>query len=157
MEKEVTELKTLMHLMHAKNIENNKITTTLQAENKQLNHKIEKLQKQINTKPKPYIEDSANLHQNINDTCITILKQITIPLIAQSLIHNQTITNEKVMTNRIIETAKDIITNQTDLNISPNDIEIIDEDANSSTTSDSEYTSDDSQNHIETQNSNDYV
>ena len=30
MEKEVTELKTLIHLMHANNIENNKIITTLQ-------------------------------------------------------------------------------------------------------------------------------
>ena len=109
------------------------------------------------TPPPPPPPKKNNLQQNIHGTCITILKQITIPLISQSLIQNQTITNEKVMTNRIIETAKDIITNQMDLNINPNDIEIIDEDANSSTTSDSEYTSDDSQNHIETQNSNDYV
>ena len=50
MEKEATDLKTLIHLMHANNIENNKIITTLQAENKQLNHKVEKLQKQNNMK-----------------------------------------------------------------------------------------------------------
>ena len=59
---------------------------------------------------------------------IIILKQITIPLIAQSLIHKQTITNEKVMTKRIIETAKDIIINLTDLNINLDDMDIIDED-----------------------------
>ena len=139
MEKEVSELKTLIHLVHTNNIENNKIITTLQAENKQLNHKIGKLQQQNSMKPNPYIEDSANFQQNINDRCIIILKQITISIIAQSLIHKQTITNEKVMTKRIIETAKDIIRNLTDLNINPDDMDIIDEDDNiSSSSTDSE-------------------
>ena len=103
-------------------------------------------------KPKPCIEDSANLQQNINDTCITILKQITIPLIAQTFIHKQKITNEKVMTNRIIATAKDIIINQISININP--IEIIDEDDNSSTTTDTKYSTDESGNHRETNSSN---
>ena len=61
--------------MHTNNIENNKIITTLQAENKQLNQKMGKLQQQINKQPDPYIEDSANFQQNINATCIIILKQ----------------------------------------------------------------------------------
>ena len=73
MEKEVTDLKTLIHLMHKNNIENNKIITTLQSENKQLNHKIDKLQQPNKRKPIPHIKDSTNLQQNINDTCITIL------------------------------------------------------------------------------------
>ena len=60
MEKEVTDLKTLIHMMHENNIENNKTITTLQAENKQLNHKIDKLQQQNKRKPIPYIEDSTN-------------------------------------------------------------------------------------------------
>ena len=47
--------------MHENNIENNKTITTLQAENKQLNHKIDKLQQQNKRKPIPYVEDSTNL------------------------------------------------------------------------------------------------
>ena len=158
MEKEVKDLKTLVHMMHANNIENNKIITTLQAENKQLNHKIDQLQQQNKRKPKPYIEDSTNLQQNINDTCITILKRITIPLITQTFIHKQTISNDKVMTKRIIITAKDLISKQTDILINPDDIDGTDsEDNTSSTESDTntDTTGDEHENHKETTNSND--
>ena len=145
-------------MMHENNIENNKIITTLQAENKQLNHKIDQLQQQNKRKPKPYIEDSTNLQQNINDTCITILKLITIPLITQTFIHKQTISNDKVMTKRIIITAKDLISKQTDILINPDDIDGTDSDDNiSSTESDTntDTTGDEHDNHKETTNSND--
>ena len=65
MEKEVTDLKTLVHMMHENNIENNKIITTLQAENKQLNHKIDKLHQQNKRKPIPYM----NVYQNLRTVC----------------------------------------------------------------------------------------
>ena len=135
MEKEVTDLKTLIHMMH----ENNKTITTLQAENKQ--HKIDKLQQ-----------------QNINDTCVTILKLITIPLITQTFIHKQTITNEEVMTKRIITTAKYLINKQTNILINPDDIDVTDSDDNISYTESDTYTDstgDEHENHKETTNSND--
>ena len=117
MEKEVTDLKTLIHMMHENNIENNKTITTLQAEIKQLNHKIDKLQQQNKRKPIPYVEDSTNLQQNINDTCITILKLITIPLITQTFIHKQT-----------------------NILINPDDIDVTDSDDNISYTESDTYT-----------------
>ena len=145
-------------MMHENNIENNKTITTLQAENKQLNHKIDKLQQQNKRKPIPYIEDSTNLQQKINDTCITILKLITIPLITQTFIHKQTITNEKVMTKRIITTAKDLINKQSNILINPDDIDVTDSDDNISSTesdTDTESTGDEHENHKETTSSND--
>ena len=99
-----------------------------------MNHKIDRLQQQNKRKPIPYIEDLTNLQQNINDTCITILKLITIPLITQTFIHKQTITNEKVTTKRIITTAKDLINKQTNILINPDDIDVTDSDDNISST-----------------------
>ena len=52
----ITQLKTLIHT-YENNTRNNETITNLQTKNKQLHHKIDKLQKQNNMKPKPYIED----------------------------------------------------------------------------------------------------
>ena len=115
-----------MHLLQDINTQSTKTITSLQKENKELQKQLNHLQKQNSKKPKPYIEDISNLQQNINNTCISILKDITIPLIARTFIHKQTITNENAMTYRITETAKDLITNQTNIQINPEDINIID-------------------------------
>ena len=93
MAQELTALKALVDTLHDNDLNNTVTITNLQKENKQLQQKIDKLQQQQNRKPIPHVEDATNLQQNINDTCITILKLITIPLITQTFIHKQTINN----------------------------------------------------------------
>ena len=141
MAKELTALKALVDMLH---------DNDLQKENKQLHQKIDKLQQQHNRKPIPHVEDATNLQQNINDTCIAILKLITIPLITQTFIHKQTITDEKVMTKRIITTAKDLINKQTNIRITDSEDNI-----SYSETSETESSEDENENHKDTTNSND--
>ena len=157
MAKELTALKALVDMLHDNDLNNTVTITNLQKENKQLHQKIDKLQQQHNRKPIPHVEDATNLQQNINDTCITILKLITIPLITQTFIHKQTITDEKVMTKRIITTAKDLINKQTNIRITSDDIDITDSEDNISysETSETESSEDENENHKDTTNSND--
>ena len=63
MAKEITTLKSLVYMLHNNDLNNTVTITNLQKENKQLHHKIDKLQQQHNRKPIPHIEDATKLQQ----------------------------------------------------------------------------------------------
>ena len=94
--------------------ENEKLKTQINENQKQITEQqnmITKLQEENKNKyiSKQILQETEDITEHTNKTITQILKDITIPLIAQTIIHHQTIEKPKVLLRRIMETLSGLL------------------------------------------------